>query len=247
MVAGILVRLVHRIYVLYIYYTKENIVMSLVVENIIVSFANRQVLKGVTIRSDKGKVTGLLGRNGCGKSTLLKVVFGTVTAVDAIIHLNGHKIVQPYKWKGVINFLPQFSFFPRDLKVQGALRKFKVSDNLILADLPELEIDLSKTFGELSGGSERLISALILLLAPTQFTLLDEPFTHLMPVHLEKLKKVITRQKQNKGIIITDHLYQHVSGISDQQYLIKDGKSFVINGEDSLMFHGYIHDPSKGV
>jgi ABC-type multidrug transport system ATPase subunit len=215
--------------------------MSLVAENIVVSFSGRDVLKGVTIRADKGKVTGLLGRNGCGKSTVLKAIFGTQRAEDKIVQYKGKTINTPYTSNGLLNYLPQFPFFPKGLKISRALKDFCVEDKRILEAFPDLAPDLSRTFDELSGGMERLVSVLILLYAPTEFTLLDEPFTHIMPLHVDKLKEVILSQKEHKGIILTDHMYRHITELSDRIYLIRNGYSVLIRNDDGLQFHGYLN------
>lgn len=209
-------------------------------ENIAITFGERQVLSGVSLRAERGKITGLLGRNGCGKSTLLEIVFGTQSAPDSIIQLDGKTKRQLYTLKGVVNYTPQFCFFPREQKITRALKEFEVRLEKIFGDFPTLEQDYHKRFGELSGGAERLWAVLILLYAPSQFTLLDEPFTHIMPLHVAKLKEVLAREKQHKGIVITNHMYQHVLEIADSLCLIKESKSLVINSKDDLAFHGYI-------
>lgn len=213
----------------------------LTAENITLSFGTKEVLKGVTIRAEQGKITGLLGRNGCGKSTLLRVVFGTQPATDKNIHVNGKFMKYPYTHKGCVNYMPQFSFFPKGLKIKEALSDFGVAPERVLADFPALEQDMQKAFAELSGGTERLWTVLILLFARTQFTLLDEPFTHIMPLHIDKLKEILQREKHNKGIIMTDHMYRHLVEISDSIYLIKETGSLLVRDSGDLVLHGYIN------
>jgi ABC-type lipopolysaccharide export system ATPase subunit len=57
----------------------------------------------------------------------------------------------------------------------------------------------------------------------------DEPFSYIMPVHVEKLKMIMVREKKTKGIILTDHLYQDLLDVKDSLYLIYDGESFPVN------------------
>lgn len=212
----------------------------LTAENIAISFGGRQILGGVSLRVEKGKISGLLGRNGCGKSTLLKIIFGTQPAPDSTIQLDGKTVRHLYTIRGAVNYAPQFAIFPKGLKISRALKDFDVSPEKVLNDFPALDADSHKTFGELSGGSERLWTILILIYAKSHFTLLDEPFTHIMPLHVEQLKEVLQREKQNKGIVITDHMYKHVTEIADSLYLIKEGKSLMVRSKDDLAFHGYI-------
>ena len=48
----------------------------LVLDNIIVRIAGREILKGASASLPAGRRIGLVGRNGAGKSTLLKVILG---------------------------------------------------------------------------------------------------------------------------------------------------------------------------
>jgi ABC-type multidrug transport system ATPase subunit len=213
---------------------------SLVVENVFVSAARKDILTGVTIRADKGRITGLLGRNGSGKTTMLKCMFGTRRAQECDIFLNGRRVKRPYTVNGLVNYLPQKPFLPKHLTIAAAAASFKVAVADICERFPSLAAHINARIADLPGGLERLCSVLLILLADTRFSLLDEPFSHIMPVHVEQLKMLIARQKQKKGIIITDHLYNDLLSLSDQVYLVKEGKSIFIRDMDELVLHGYL-------
>jgi ABC-type lipopolysaccharide export system ATPase subunit len=70
--------------------------------------------------------------------------------------------------------------------------------------------------------------------------LLDEPFSYLAPILVERLKEIIVAEKKRKGIVITDHLYRDILDITDHLYLIQDGKSHVVRGPDELRLLGYL-------
>src|SRR6201999_700925 len=74
--------------------------------------------------------------------------------------------------------------------------------------------------GKLSGGEYRFLQTYVILKADSQFVILDEPFTHLMPLQIEKIIELIKEEKEHKGLLITDHLYQHIIGLADQIYLL---------------------------
>ena len=44
--------------------------------DLLVSYGTKQILNGVTLDVEAGKVTTIIGHNGAGKSTLVKGVFG---------------------------------------------------------------------------------------------------------------------------------------------------------------------------
>jgi hypothetical protein len=65
----------------------------------------------------------------------------------------------------------------------------------------------------------------ITLRSKTKFVMLDEPFTHLNPLQIEKVKELLLEEKQNKGLLVTDHMFTHIVDISDSLYLLKNGKT----------------------
>ncbi|MFX5587099.1 hypothetical protein ABTE16_20360, partial [Acinetobacter baumannii] len=67
--------------------------------------------------------------------------------------------------------------------------------------------------GSLSGGERRLIEVYTIAKSTTRFILLDEPFTQLSPLQIEKVKILLHEEKENKGILVTDHMYQHILDI----------------------------------
>jgi ATP-binding cassette subfamily F protein 3 len=54
----------------------------LVINNVLVRIAGREILKGASASLPAGRRVGLVGRNGAGKSTLLKVILGQLHADD---------------------------------------------------------------------------------------------------------------------------------------------------------------------
>jgi ABC-type lipopolysaccharide export system ATPase subunit len=95
--------------------------------------------------------------------------------------------------------------------------------------------------GKLSGGERRIIEIYAILASKTKFCMLDEPFSHIMPLHVEALKDIMLEEKNNKGIVITDHMHRYITGISDHLYVIANGKAYLTKGTDDLKRLGYIH------
>jgi len=106
---------------------------------------------------------------------------------------------------------------------------------------PEFRPSYTSRIKDLSGGERRLINIYIISRSPSQFVLLDEPFSHLSPLQIEKVKALLTEEKQNKGILITDHLYQDILDISDRLYVLLDGRTRPAKGTEDLETFGYIH------
>ena len=56
-------------------------------ENITKSFGNLQVLRGIDLEIEKGKIVSIVGPSGAGKTTLLQIM-GTLDMPDlSLIHI----------------------------------------------------------------------------------------------------------------------------------------------------------------
>ena len=211
-------------------------------DGIRVSFGARQVLTGVYLRVQTGQIAGLLGRNGSGKSTLLQTVFGARAVPDASVRVNGQRAVPAFQTPGLLNYLPQAPLLPAHLSLRQAARLLRVDPEQATANFPELRPHLDRRPGELSGGTARLLQVLLLLHARTAFSLFDEPFTGVMPVHVEALAEEFEQAKQHKGLLLTDHRYAEVLPLCDVVYLLHQGRLLKLEGDvrKQLRDYGYL-------
>ncbi len=196
--------------------------MVLEIDSVNLQFNERKIINSAYLKLEVGKITAILGRNGSGKSCLMKILFGTLFPENCTIRLNGNYIKTPYRVKNLINFLPQFNFFPNDILIDKALSLFDVNSEKLKADLLFFNINNHK-FGDFSGGEKRIIETLFILRMNSFFLLLDEPFSQISPIQVEYIANVIIEEKANKGILISDHRYKDVLQISDEIYGLSNG------------------------
>ena len=88
----------------------------------------------------------------------------------------------------------------------------------------------------LSGGERRILESYLILRSPTQFVMLDEPFSQVAPLHVS----LIRQEKSSKGILVTDHMHRHVTDITDRLYVLADGQTHLTRGEEDLVRCGYL-------
>ena len=193
-------------------------------DGIRVAFAGRPILTDIYLRVQTGQIVGVLGRNGSGKSTLLQAVFGVQAVPDASVRVDGHRVVPAFQTPGLLNYLPQAPALPAALSLEKAARLLHVDTHAATANFPELRPQLSRRLPELSGGSGRLLQALLLLHAPTAFSLFDEPFSGVMPLYVDALAREMQLLKGRKGLLLTDHRYEAVLAVSDVVYLLHQGR-----------------------
>lgn len=198
---------------------------------------SQQLLTGAYLKCRIGDIIGLLGRNGSGKSTLMKIIFGSLKAHHSYLMINGKKTNKAYLTNKV-GYLPQDSFLPTHEKV-NYLISLLVEDQQIRNKLIEdarIKTLRDKKVYQLSGGELRYVEICILMHQPTDFILLDEPFTGLEPIYIEYITELLLRYKNTKGIVISDHNYRNVLDIATQIFLLQNGGCRTINDRKELEF-----------
>jgi len=205
-------------------------------------FDTRRILSNIYISCKKGEIKGLLGRNGSGKSTLLKIIFGSEKADFKYVRV-GNKVIRTlHEGRNHINYLPQFHFLPKNIKVGHIIKLFLPKEKRYLLFENEIirpVLDL-KTH-QLSGGQRRILEILLIINSNAEIILLDEPFNAVSPVARETIKENILLLKQEKGFIITDHDYKNVIDIADHLVLLQNAALFNIKEPEDLVKYGYLH------
>ena len=209
------------------------------IDSVILEFDSRRILQDVYLKSETGKVTGLLGRNGTGKSCLMKIMFGELIPTDKSIRINGNSLYTSYRSPKDLRYLPQNRFIPRSFTIKRVFNDFKLDFSDLVTNFPEFEKYYKSKLINISGGERRIFEIYTILVSQTKFCMLDEPFSQVMPIHADKIKKLILREKANKGIIITDHMYKYIIDISDDLYIINDGKTHLTKGIEDIEKLGY--------
>lgn len=212
---------------------------SLEVDSIILEFDTKRVLHDVYLKNETGKITGILGRNGSGKTCLMNIIYGELEPNNKSIRLDEKVVFYGFRNPDNFRYLPQFSFIPKNLKIKRIFKDFDLDFSQFTYEFPEFEKFYKVKLHRLSGGERRIIEIYSILASKTKFCMLDEPFSQIMPLHIETLKTILKNEKKNKGIIITDHLYEHVTEISDNLYVIANGKTYLTRDLDDLKTFGY--------
>ena len=205
---------------------------SLIFDSIFFSYGNNEILKGVYLELIKGKITGLFGKNGCGKSTLLKIGAGAIKQDSGIIIINAHRFNSKSVFKKFrfISYLHQDAFLPKDLtinqiisNINNDVSKEKLLNNDIISRNSNVKI------GQLSGGENRFFEISLILALNKEYIFLDEPFTGLSPVNIEKIVEMIRYEaKSGKGIIICDHYLNYSVPVADIKYVLEQGQCKII-------------------
>jgi ABC-type multidrug transport system ATPase subunit len=209
-------------------------------DSLFLEFGMNRVLQDVYVKCEQGQVVGLLGRNGSGKSCLMKIVFGSLKAYQQSVRINGEYLLETNIRKGLIHYLPQESFIPPFLTIRKVLYQYQLSADQFVGTFPDFAGRLGSKITELSGGEVRLLEIFVILNREGLFCVLDEPFSNLMPLHIEKVIALIREARLQKGIILTDHMYRYLLKTTDLIYLLSNGKTYPVSNNDQLVQFGYL-------
>lgn len=203
-------------------------------------YEGSEVLKGVTLRLERGEVILILGRNGAGKTTLLKTIVGHLKPTSGQIFIDGGDAtaLSPREIaKMGVAYVPQ---------ERGVFTQLTVEQNLALAKslspglveealnlFPELEPLKSRKAGEISGGEQQILSVARALASGPRLLVMDEPATGLMPPIIRRVENTVRRLcKDGSSAIIVEQNPALIYNLADRIALMEGGVvKWVIDAE----------------
>ncbi len=141
----------------------------------------------------------------------------------------------------MIRYLPQHRLLPNAVKIKTVFRLLNVDWQEFVTMFEAFSILRNNKINTLSGGERRVIETYLVLKSPGKIILMDEPFSHIAPLYIERFKQMIELKKQIKAIIITDHYYLDVLDTADNLYLLKNGCTKRIDNIKDLEDYKYLN------
>ena len=231
--------------------------MSLVIKDLHARIAEREILKGLTLTIEPGKVHAIMGPNGSGKSTLSKVLCGhddyQVTSGEVL--LDGQNILDmsidarsraglflafqyPHEIPGIsnANFIraAKKARLPEGEDID-AVKFYKQ----LYARMDQLEMDRSFTSRSVnegfSGGEKKRNEILQLMMLEPKYAVLDETDSGLDIDALKVVSRGVNAMRsEDRGFLVITHYQRLLDYIQpDIVHVLMDGK-IVMTGEPSL-------------
>ena len=218
------------------------------------SFGGLKVLNNLSLKIEKGSISGLIGPNGAGKTTLFNVINGSIKPDSGSVQLNNYELI---------------GLQPHELFEIGVLRTFQIPheffsltvlDNLLVVPpnkigemffgqwffekkikkIEEINVKKAKDIldilglshlekeyaGNLSGGQKKLLELGRVMMVEPEIILLDEVGAGVNKTLLKKISNVIKKLNKEKKytFIMIEHDLDFISKLCDTIIVMAEGQ-----------------------
>jgi phosphate transport system ATP-binding protein len=209
------------------------------VQDLTVSFGEREILKQVTMNIPVRAVTAIIGPSGCGKSTFLRALnrmhdLVSSARVQGEVRLFGENIyrkeIEPVMVRRRVGMVFQKSNpFPTMSIMENVtvgLRLNGVRDRNVLNEKMTHALKMAALWDEvkdrlavpaisLSGGQQQRLCIARALAVEPEVLLMDEPASALDPIATARIEDLILELKSQYTIVIVTHNMQQAARMSD--------------------------------
>lgn len=215
-------------------------------ENVSKQYGGVTAIKKLSLKLEKHKIYGLLGRNGAGKTTLLHMLTGQIVPTDGDIRLQGEAPFEKYRVLKQTCFIKESQNYIKTFKVKQIMDLASAffpqwDPNYAKALLEDFKLDPRKKVKSLSRGMLSTVGVIIGLASRAEITIFDEPYLGLDAVARNMFYDRLLEDYGDhpRTILLSTHLIDEVSKLFEEVIIMKEG-SIVLRAEtDSLRDRAY--------
>jgi branched-chain amino acid transport system ATP-binding protein len=197
-----------------------------------------QILWGVDLTLEQGKLTTLVGSNGVGKTTLLRTIMGLLRPSQGSVSFAGQDVTRLSSYAranlGLV-LVPEGRQLFTDMTVlenleMGAFSKRTHANrkhNLerVYELFPRLHERRFQKSGTLSGGEQQMVAVGRGLMAAPEILMLDELSLGLSPLlALNLFESLLILKKDGLTMLLVEQNVQMALAVSDYGYVLAEGK-----------------------
>ena len=198
--------------------------------NIRYSYDNkRNVLNGINMALEEGKMYAILGQSGCGKTTLLSLLGGLDSPIDGQILYDGQDIeklgLANHRKNNVAFIFQSYNLIDYLTPKENVALTAKLSPQPILERVGLTEEECKRNVLKLSGGQQQRVAIARALASDTKVILADEPTGNLDEDTAAEIISILKKcaHEMNKCVIIVTHS-NDLAKQADTIFRLKKGK-----------------------
>jgi branched-chain amino acid transport system permease protein len=227
----------------------------------VAGYGDLQVLRGVSLAMERGKVEVLLGRNGVGKTTLLGTITGQNRLWKGSLILDGQDIRRMAAHRRAAKGIALVQegkriFRERTILDNVVLGTFALSlsraerrklCDVVIDQFPILKERSGETAGGLSGGQQQMLAIAQALASRPRLLLLDEPSAGLAPaIVIELFQRVRALSEQGMTILLVEQLAEQALAIADHVTVLDNGRVVAAGPPEQFRDQRSLHEAYFG-
>jgi len=230
-------------------------------KNVEIYYGKIMVVRGLSLKVEKGEIRAILGANGAGKSTTLKTIMGYIEdqpekgsiwfEEERIDGMKTEKIVP----RGIAYVPEGREVFPeltvRENLMMGAYtRKDRDVDTDLVKVFDYFSVikdRLKQLAGTLSGGEQQMLAIARALMSRPKLMILDEPSLGLSPLLVSEIFEIILSiNRAGTTILLVEQNAAMALRLSDRAYVYEAGEIVLHGTSEELRAHSKVRKAYLG-
>ncbi|MGM4916521.1 ATP-binding cassette domain-containing protein [Tardiphaga sp. 813_E8_N1_3] len=220
----------------------------LTVENIFTAYDRADVLSGISIDVQPGKITCILGSNGAGKSTLIRSILRLTPPRAGSIAFEGKTLDQMATHEIVglgIACIPEGRRIFAKMTVEENLRvgaylvhaekTVKARLSKVYEVFPRLKERAKQLAGTMSGGEQAMVSIGRGMMTDPKLLIIDEPSLGLSPLFVQENFNIVRRLNETGvTVLLVEQNVNQTLAIAHYGYVLSQGK-IIVQGDSEML------------
>jgi iron complex transport system ATP-binding protein len=233
---------------------------SLTVSQLSAGYGKTDILTGLDLAVQPGKITAIVGANACGKSTLLRTMSRLIAPRHGHVMLDGKSVhrTPARELARTLGLLPQSPIAPEGITVadlvsrgrhphQGMFARWtRKDDEAVAAALTATKtVELAeRPIDELSGGQRQRVWIAMALTQQTGILLLDEPTTFLDISHQIEVLDLLTdlNHTRQTTIVMVLHDLNLAARYADHLVAMAEGRLYISGPPEEVLTEKTVQD-----
>jgi lipopolysaccharide export system ATP-binding protein len=207
-------------------------------KNLCKTLEGRKIIHNLSLDVRKGEIVALLGSNGSGKSTFFHIATGLMDPDKGDVWIDNQSVTSLELYERVQKGMRYISQEPALFQDLTTKQNLMCSAEIFLKSQQDWNPTVEKLLSDfnlnhirdirikyLSEGELKKLELARMLIGPAKILLLDEPWSGVDMITVQKIKIFLKKivQEKHVGILIADHNVAEALSFSDYGYLLHSG------------------------